>query len=61
MIDLEEEGYKTPPHTIIPTRKTPNIDPFQQEIYDYVESLEQRAQQRQISLNIKRMKLVKLP
>lgn len=27
-------------------RKTPDIDPIQQIIYDYVESLEQRVQQK---------------
>lgn len=44
MIDLAEERYITPPHTVSLTRKTPYIDPVQQEIYGYVESLEQRVQ-----------------
>lgn len=46
LVNLEEEGYWTLPQTLSPTRKTTNIDIVQQEIYNYVESLEQRTQQK---------------
>ncbi len=36
----------TPPQTMTLIRNTPDIDPRQQEIYDYVESLEQITQQK---------------
>lgn len=50
-VDLEEEeAEKIPSPIASPTRKILEIDPIQQEIYDYIEYLEQKTQGKVVDL-----------